>query len=278
MRYWLLALLAASVALGGISAVHAQSDVQITGLVCVTDPEIVSIRNNGTAGQDLTGWELRSDPVGSQIFDLSVIGSLPSGQGASIFTGPDGPNDPTQHWYRWSLSDVFRDYDATDFVQIYVDGSPYGNPRYCPAEEPTITPTTTATATATATSAPADTATITPTATPTATPTPTPTPTATATATPEPTETPTPTATPVETATPSPTPTKTPTPAATPQFTLTPKATAVPATATPKAPPPTGSGGDGGIGGLGLALVLLLAAALLAGTASLIAFSFRQRE
>jgi hypothetical protein len=43
-------------------------------------------------------------------------------------------------------------------------------------------------------------------------------------------------------------------------------------------PPPTGSGGDGGIGGLGLALALLLAAALLAGTASLIAFSFRQRE
>jgi len=136
----------------------------------------------------------------------------------------------------------------------------------------------TATATATATDTPAETATI--------TPTPSPTPTATATATPtptptpEPTVTPTPTATPVETATPSPTATATATPAATPQFGLAPstQATAVPATATPKAPPPTGSGGDGGIGGLGLALALLLAAALLAGTASLIAFSFRQQE
>jgi hypothetical protein len=141
----------------------------------------------------------------------------------------------------------------------------------------------------TATSAvetPTPTSTPTPTASPdnggsessTPSPTPTPTPSPTATATPEPTETPTPTATPVETPTPSPTPTETPTPAATPEFTLTPKATAVAATATPIAAPPTGSGGDGGIGGLGLALALLLAAALLAGTASLIAFSFRQQE
>jgi hypothetical protein len=44
------------------------------------------------------------------------------------------------------------------------------------------------------------------------------------------------------------------------------------------AAPPTGSGGDGGIGGLGLVLIVMLAAALLAGTASLIAFSFRQQE
>ena len=117
-----------------------------------------------------------------------------------------------------------------------------------------------------------------PTPSPTPTPTPTPSPTATATATPEPTETPTPTATATPTATPSPTPTATATPAATPQFTLTPKATTIAATATPNAPPPTGSGGDGGIGGLGLALALLLAAALLAGTATLVVFSFRQSE
>ncbi len=134
--------------------------------------------------------------------------------------------------------------------------------------------TSTATATATATPTP----TPTPSPTPTATATATPTATATATAIPEPTDSPTPTPTPVETPTPSPTPTATPTPAATPEFTLTPKATTIAATATPKAPPPTGSGGDGGIGGLGLALALLLAAALLAGTASLIAFSFRQQE
>jgi hypothetical protein len=117
-----------------------------------------------------------------------------------------------------------------------------------------------------------------PTPSPTPTPTPTPSPTATAAATPEPTETPTPTATATETATPSPTPTATATPAATPQFTLTPKATTIAVTATPNAPPPTGSGGDGGIGGLGLALALLLVAALLAGTATLVVFSFRQSE
>jgi hypothetical protein len=137
---------------------------------------------------------------------------------------------------------------------------------------PTPTPTPTPTA------SPGTGGSDTPTPSPTPTPTPTPSPTATPTATPEPTETLTPTATATETATPSPTSTATATPAATPQFTLTPKATTIAATATPNAPPPTGSGGDGGIGGLGLALALLLAAALLAGTATLVVFSFRQSE
>jgi hypothetical protein len=148
----------------------------------------------------------------------------------------------------------------------------------------TVTWSATGTAPATAT------ATATDTATPTATPTPSPTATATATATPtptptpEPTGTPTPTPTPEGSPTPTPTPSPTPTPtaAATPEFTLTAESTAGAgaggATATPAAAPPTGSGGDGGIGGLGLVLVFLLAAALLAGTASLIAFSFRQQE
>jgi hypothetical protein len=138
----------------------------------------------------------------------------------------------------------------------------------------------TATATATATASPGTGGSASPTPSPTLTATATATPTATATATaiPEPTDSPTPTATPVETPTPTPTPSATPTTAATPEFTLTPKADTIAATATPTAPPPTGSGGDGGIGGLGLALALLLAAALLAGTASLIAFSFRQQE
>jgi predicted lipid-binding transport protein (Tim44 family) len=58
---------------------------------------------------------------------------------------------------------------------------------------------------------------------------------------------------------------------------VTPKTTAIPATATPKAPPAPGARGGGGFGGLGLALALLLAGGLLAGTASLIALSFRQR-
>ena len=136
----------------------------------------------------------------------------------------------------------------------------------------------TATATASPGSGGSESPTPSPTPTATATATATPTATATATAIPEPTDSPTPTATPVETPTPTPTPSATPTTAATPEFTLTPKADTIAATATPTAPPPTGSGGDGGIGGLGLALALLLAAALLAGTASLIAFSFRQQE
>jgi hypothetical protein len=270
MRFWLLALLAASVAFGRMSAVHAQSDIQITGLVCV-GTEIVSIANDGSAPQDLTGWELRSDPEGSEVFDLSVAGTLEADDGIIVFSGPGAP--PTGgDFYQWTTEERFRDLDPTDYARVVNDLGVEVDRVNCPAQEPTITPTPSPTPT------PAASATATPTPTATDTPTPTPTPTETPTATPEPTETATPTATPVETATPSPTATATPAPPATPEFTLTPRATAIPATATPKAPPPTGSGGGGGIGGLGLALALLLAAALLAGTASLIAFSFRQQS
>ncbi len=34
------------------------SDVQITGLVCDSDPELVAITNLGDGFQDLDGWEL----------------------------------------------------------------------------------------------------------------------------------------------------------------------------------------------------------------------------
>jgi len=272
MRFWLLALLVAGVAFGAMSVAHAQSDIQITYLNCPDDPEIVAIVNNGSVDQNLTGWELRNGLEAPQVFDLSVVGTLPAGDGISVFSGPNAPAT-SPPLYRWTTSLVFRDSDTSDYARILNAQGQEVDRRYCTLPG-TVTPTPSPTPT------PAASATATPTPTATATPTQTPTPTATATPspTPEPTETPTPTATPVPTATPSPTPTATPSPPATPQFTLTPKATAIPATATPKAPPPTGSGGDGGIGGLGLALALLLAAALLAGTASLIAFSFRQRS
>jgi len=279
MRFWLLALLAASVALGGI-AVRAQdgSNVQIVNLTCVGDLEIVSIRNDGGEAQDLAGWQLRSDPADTEFVDLSPLGTLgPVGgekRGASIFSGPGAPPTDLDHnLLRWTTEYIFRDNDITDFARLVNAAGATIDQENCPSEEPTLTPTPSPTPT------PATSTTATPTPTATATPTQTPTPTATATptATPETTETPTPTPTPEVTATPSPTASPTPTPA-TPQFTLTPRATAIPATATPKAPPPTGAGGGGGIGSLGLALALLLAAALLAGTASLIAFSFRQRS
>jgi hypothetical protein len=277
MRFWLLALLAAGIALGAASTAHAQPNVQIVALVCTGDTEIVSIANSGDADQDLAGWQLRSDP--DEVFDLSVVGTLARegqpGEFVLVFSGPAAPpTNPLLGQYQWTTAYVFRDLDPTDYARLVNAQGSTVDQDNCPAEEPTLTPTPSPTPTPTAT--PGNGGSESPTMTPTPTPTPTPSPTATAT--PEPTETPTPTATPVETPTPSPTPTETPTPPATPEFILTPEATTIAATATPIAVPSTGSGGDDGIGGLGLALAFLLAAALLAGTASLIAFSFRQQE
>jgi hypothetical protein len=271
MRFWLLALLATGAAFSGMGAAHAQSDVQISNLICTGDTEIVGLSNDGSVAQDLTGWELRSDPVGSESVDLSPLGTLEPDDGAIIFSGPDAPpTDLSENWLRWTTAYIFRDLDTSDFARLVNAAGGTVDQMNCPAQEPTATPTPSPT--------PTPTATPTATATPTPTETPTPEATETPTPTPEPTETATPTPTPSPTATPSPTPIPTPSPPATPQFTLTPRATSAPATSTPTTPPLTGSGGDGGIGGLGLALAFLLAAGLLAGTATLIAFSFRQQS
>jgi hypothetical protein len=106
-----------------MSAAHAQSDVQITGLLCTGEAEVVSIRNEGSAAQDLTGWELRSDPVGDESLDLSPLGTLnpvdSQGSGASIFSGPDAPpTDLNINWLRWTTAYIFRDLDTSDFARL----------------------------------------------------------------------------------------------------------------------------------------------------------------
>jgi hypothetical protein len=287
MRLWLLALLAASVAFGGISIVRAQSDVQIIMLLCTGDPEMVVIKNNGGAAQDMAGWTLRNGLEAPHEFDLSAVVTLAAGQTILVESGPSASASPPISYF-WTSDFVFRDNDTSDYARILINAQGQEvSQRYCtlpgtptatptPTPTPSTTPSPTDTA-GTATATPTPTATATPTGTVTATPAGTGTATATVTTTTTPAVTETPTPTPVATATPSPTPTKTPTPAATPQLAPSPKTTAVPASATPKAPPPTGARGGGGFGGLGLALALLLAAGLLAGTASLIAFSFRRR-
>ena len=141
MRYWFLALLAAGAALAGMSAVYAQ-DIQITGLDCVSQAEIVSIKNFGGAPQNMAGWKLRSDPE-SEWFDLSVVGTLAAGQGISVFSGPDAPpTDPP--FYRWTLDYRYRDYDPTDYARVVNNQSAEVDRENCPAVEPTPTPPPTA--------------------------------------------------------------------------------------------------------------------------------------
>ena len=188
--------------------------IRITALNCGSNPEVVSIKNLGSALQSLAGWKLRSDPVDNagQVFDLSEIGSLDPGEEISVFSGSNAPEtNASLGQYRWALSFKLRNDDPTDFAQILDDGLNVIDQLNCgeepltpTSEAPTLVPTSTASATpspsatipmatetATATSAP-------PAITPVSA-TPTPTAPHPATATPSPIATLVPTQTPTAT-------------------------------------------------------------------------------
>ena len=81
----------ATLCLAAISTVSAQQpDIQIEELQCNQDPEVVTITNRGSVAQDLTGWTLRSDPVASEIYELSAVGTLAPAVSVSIQSGPGG--------------------------------------------------------------------------------------------------------------------------------------------------------------------------------------------
>jgi hypothetical protein len=110
-----LAAVFSILALNSASMVSAQvAEIRIAELQCNSNPESVTITNQGGgAGQDLTGWTLKSDPVASESFDLSVIGVLGAGVSVFVEAGPSA-----QGSYVWSTEFVLRDSDATDFARI----------------------------------------------------------------------------------------------------------------------------------------------------------------
>jgi hypothetical protein len=95
------------------------ADVRIAELRCEGDPELVVIENEGDATQDLTGWQLQSEPSGSEVFELGVVsdGDLEAGEQVFIQSGPSAGGT-----FRWGNEAIFRDDDATDYVRI-VDGT-----------------------------------------------------------------------------------------------------------------------------------------------------------
>lgn len=101
-------------ALASVSLVSAQAaEVRISELQCNNNPEVVTIENQGGAPQDLTGWTLRSDPVATESFELSAIGTLGSGVSVFVQSGPSA-----QGSYVWATTFVLRDSDAADFARI----------------------------------------------------------------------------------------------------------------------------------------------------------------
>jgi hypothetical protein len=134
------------------STVWAQApQVRITELQCSRDPEVVAVTNQDINAQNLAGWSLKSDPIASETFDLTSVGTLAPGVTVFVQSGP-GANGT----FIWSHDFVFRDGDPTDFARI-VDAngtvvdevtcqrestSPSAAPTAAPTSAPTPAPTT----------------------------------------------------------------------------------------------------------------------------------------
>ena len=143
-RLAVAAILGFALALTSVSFAAAQggADVQISQLDCTGDPEIVVVTNSGDAAQNLTGWELRSDPEASEVFDLSVLGSLLAGGSVSIQSGPSSSGI-----FGWGTDEVYRDNDATDYARIVDDSGATVHQVDCPGVAAQSTPTPTPTPT-----------------------------------------------------------------------------------------------------------------------------------
>lgn len=130
--------------LGAVSQAHAQgAQVQISQLQCSGDPEVVVVQNVGDAAQEFAGWELQSDPVDTETFDLTVVGGLAPGTSVSVQSGPGAGGV-----FKWGLEFIFRDDDPTDFVRL-VDATGATVQEVACAEAAQATPTPAPTPTAT---------------------------------------------------------------------------------------------------------------------------------
>jgi hypothetical protein len=127
-------------------ATAAAAEVKIADVDCNGSPEVVELENEGPDSQDLTGWKLVSQPVGSESFDLTPLGSLPANSSVFIESGPTA-----EATFRWSTSQVFRDDDPTDFVRLIDDSGQTRGETACAAQATGGASPTPAAATPTAT-------------------------------------------------------------------------------------------------------------------------------
>lgn len=139
-----------AVTLASVSLVSAQtSGVRITELQCNVDPEAVTITNQSDQPIDLTGWALKSDPVTSESFDLTVVGPL--APNVSIFVEAGSRAEGS---FVWSRAPVLRDSDLTDFVRIVDAGGGTIDEVKCQGGSPAPSPAATARPTTAPTAAP----------------------------------------------------------------------------------------------------------------------------
>lgn len=125
------------------SLVGAASGVRITALDCGSHPRRIRIENQGDTAQDLTGWQLRSDPVEGQPWGLDDVGSIAAAGKFFVFQGHLSPAvNPDLGYYRWGTDEIFnlRANDSTDYVRIVDAQGNTVDQRNCEGLPPGATP------------------------------------------------------------------------------------------------------------------------------------------
>ena len=117
-------------------ATAVQAQVVISKLDCTGNPEMVTLTNQGTDAQNLSGWKLQSDPTASESYDLSAVANLAAGTSVTIESGPGAGAV-----FTWSQQEVFRDSGPTDFVRILDNNATVRQEVACSAAAATATPT-----------------------------------------------------------------------------------------------------------------------------------------
>jgi hypothetical protein len=142
---------AAAVVLVSRSSEAQEIVVRISDLNCDTDPETLTVANQGTTEVSMTGWNLQSDPTTTESLPLASFGVLAPGESLMVQAGPaaSGP-------FVWSTQFLFRDGDPTDFARLASDDGLTVLARVtCPASQATTAATPAATAAPAQTAAPA---------------------------------------------------------------------------------------------------------------------------
>jgi hypothetical protein len=111
------------VAIGALAMLSTSTDAQtpqvlvrISELTCNTDPEVITVVNEGNTEVSMTGWNLQSDPTAQESLALAQFGSLFPGQTVMVESGPAASGA-----FVWSQNFLFRDGDPTDFARLAND-------------------------------------------------------------------------------------------------------------------------------------------------------------
>ena len=143
MRLLITVLVATTTLVVLTSVAAAGASVRLTAVDCGSHPRRIRIENQGDAAQSLSGWQLQSDHVEGQPWDLSEVGSIDGGQKFFVFQGHlSPPVDPAAGYFRWGTDEIFnlRANDSSDYVRIVDAQGNTVDQRNCEGLPPGATP------------------------------------------------------------------------------------------------------------------------------------------